>query len=112
LDTENLLNTIKCNTLKLNKLLETLLLLSRIENGVEKIIKEKVDASFYIKNNTEKLLNNFKNNENFKINNIKIIYKLSENEFICTEKRLFNILFENILKNAIKFSKNNGNIEI
>ncbi len=104
-DIELLLLKIKEKTLKLNRLLETFFLLSRIENWIEKLETKNIDLSHYIK---DFVSNYIKNNDL----DIKIIFKINWNLNIYIEENTFNILFENILSNAIKFSNNNIKIEI
>ncbi len=105
-DTKELLEKIKQKTKKLNKLLETFFLLSRIENNVENFSKNKRNLSNLLENTTQKYL------ENSEKENIKINYIFKENIFLEIEEWTFNILFENLLSNAIKFSGKNKEIEI
>jgi len=58
-DSEILLENIKEKTKKLDNLLETFLLLSRVENKIEKLEKKEINFSKYLQNYTENfILNN------------------------------------------------------
>gem|GEM_PF-2338797 len=59
-DTKNLILSIKEKTKDLNSLLETFLLLSRIENKLEKLEKTKVNFSIYLKDTSKKYIENNK----------------------------------------------------
>ncbi len=116
-DTQNLLYNIKDKTRKLNNLLETFLLLSRIENNIEKLNIKKVNIWKYLEKFTQDYLKH--NNyiiENNILEKINIKFKINKNIFLEIEENTFNILFWNLLSNAIKFSKdnlkNNKKIEI
>jgi len=96
---------IKEKTYKLDNLLKTFIMLSRIENKIAKIEKKEIDFKKYIID----LVNTFLLNYNKKI---KIKYDLLPNLKLKIEESTFNVLFENLLSNAIKFSKNEIQIEI
>ena len=104
-DMWSLLNIIKNNTKKLNNLLETFLLLSRIENGIEKLDITQKDGEKYMKDIVQHYVSSTSQTSN-------ITYKFSKNFELNIEENTFNILFENLLSNAIKFSKNSWKIEI
>lgn len=104
-DTEKLLNNIKEKTSKLNKLLEALFLLSRIENNIVQFSKKEV----FLNNTLIKLWANY----DYWINkNIKIKYKCKKSTKIKIEEYTFQILLDNLLWNAIKFSGNDSEIEV
>lgn len=108
-DTDILLKQIKFNTKKLNDLLETFLVLSRAENKLEKLEKKEVDLWSYLKTITE----NYLINNNSSKKNINIKYNLYKDKKILLEENTFQILFENLFSNAIKFwKKDNIKIEI
>jgi len=104
-DTEELLKKIKGKTRQLNNLIETFLLLSRLENSLQCLNKQEIKFENYIKDISNNLLINYDK---------KIItdYNLHKNTKVKIEKNTFNILFENILSNAIKFSNEWWKIEI
>jgi len=105
-DLEILLNWIKQDTKKLNKLLETLFLLSRITEWIQDFKKEKINLSEYLQKFTSNFL------ESFKSKNIEINYKIEKDIFENIETSTFNIIIENLLTNAIKFSKKDLKLEI
>lgn len=104
-DTNLLLTKVKENTYKLNNLLETFLLLSRLENSLQCLNTQEIDFEEYIKKlvSNSGLLNEKK---------LKIDYNIFKKTKLKIENNTFNILFENILSNAIKFSKLWWKIEI
>jgi len=104
-DTKKLLEKIKDKTAKLNKLLETFFLLSRIENKIEKLDTKNIDLSFCLKNITENYILNIDKK-------VDIEYKLEKNIHLDIENGTFNILFENLLWNAVKFSNKSPKIEV
>lgn len=106
LDTDNLFTSIKQNTKKLNKLLETIFLLSRFQDKVIDFNKEKTNLWKYIKTFSENLINLINNKE------LNIEYVLQKDIFIDLEESTFNILLENIITNAVKFSEKKWKIEI
>ncbi|MBT3852793.1 HAMP domain-containing histidine kinase [bacterium] len=93
-----MLTKVKENTYKLNNLLETFLLLSRLENSLQCLNTQEIDFEEYIKKlvSNSGLLNEKK---------LKIDYNIFKKTKLKIENNTFNILFENILSNAIKFSK-------
>jgi len=108
-DTEVLLENIKEKTKKLNNLLETFLLLSRVENKIENLDKSELNFSNYLKDFANQYLENNEIIKNIWTINIEIKFKIEKNIFINLEENTFNILFWNLLSNAIKFSKININ---
>jgi len=106
LELDKLLLSIKLNTKKLNKLIETLFVLSRITEWIQEFKKNNVNLSNYIENNLSLY------SEKLKEKNIKIIKKIDKNILIKIEESTFNIILENLITNAIKFSKKDSNIEI
>ncbi len=105
-DLNILLDWIKQDTKKMNKLLETLFLLSRVTEWIEEFKKEKINLSEYL----EKFISNFL--KSFSSKKIQIDYKIEKNIFKEIELMIFSIIIENLLTNAIKFSKNNLKLEI
>lgn len=109
-DTKNLILSIKEKTKDLNSLLETFLLLSRIENKLEKLEKTKVNFSIYLKDTSKKYIENNKIIQNIWYKNYEIIYNLEDNINLKIEYNTFNLILLNIISNAIKFSQNNKKI--
>ena len=104
-DTELLLSKIKEKTAKLNNLLETFLLLSRLDTSMQCLNKQEVNLDKYLENITCNLILSYKKR-------IKINYNLNKKIRLKIEENTFNILFENLFSNAIKFSDEWWNIEI
>lgn len=104
LDLNLVFSDIKKDIKKLNKLLEIIFLISRLE-----------DNSINIENKNIKLLDSISDI----IDDLKLVYldkkislvtNLKWTNLIKMDKTLFNILFENLLSNSIKF--NNKDVEI
>ncbi|MDD3144789.1 MAG: HAMP domain-containing sensor histidine kinase [Candidatus Gracilibacteria bacterium] len=104
LDLNLVFSDIKKDIKKLNKLLEIIFLISRLE-----------DNSINIENKNIKLLDSISDI----IDDLKLVYldkkislvtNLKGTNLIKMDKTLFNILFENLLSNSIKF--NNKDVEI
>jgi len=108
-DSEILLKNIKEKIKKLNNLLETFLFLSRVENKIEKLEKKKILFSNYLENLTLKYIENNEIIKNVWMENIDIKFQIEKNIFLNIEENTFNILFWNLISNAIKFSKININ---
>jgi len=104
-DIEKLLLNIKEKTYKLDNLLQTFIMLSRIENKIAKIERKEVDFKKYIIDLVDTFLLNYDKKINIK-------YDLLNDLKIKIEQSTFNVLFENLLSNAIKFSRDNLEIEI
>lgn len=104
LDLNLVFSDIKKDIKKLNKLLETMFLISRLE-----------DNSINIENKNIKLLASINDIiENLKLvyseKNITLLTNLKVSDSIKMDNTLFNILFENLFSNSIKF--NDKDIEI
>ena len=104
-DINLLLWAIKNNTKKLNKLLETLFLISRFGDGIVKFKKKKTNISELVENISKNLL---ENSTKKIILDTKINRNISQNIEVST----FSILLENLLTNAIKFSSEESIIEV
>ncbi len=104
-DTQILLDKIKEKTFKLNKILETFFLLSRVENNIEKLNTKNQNLNNCIKMVVDNYLL-------WVDKKVDIIYKFKSDINIQIETSTFNIIIENILSNAIKFSWENTIIEI
>jgi len=112
-----LTNSIKEKTKKLNNLLETFLLLSRVENQIEELNRKKINFSEYLKKFSFNYLDDNEILNNFWKDNFEIIYKINKNIYLNIEENTFNILFWNLLSNAIKFwikksTKNNKTLKL
>lgn len=104
-DLDLLLDTIKDRTKKLNNILETLFLLSRKTEGIEKLDYEKVDLSNYLPFYIDEYIANY-------TKKIEIVYDLKEPIWLKIDKNIFNIIIDNLVSNAVKFSNENGIIQI
>lgn len=104
-DLEKLLDTIKNRTKKLNNILETLFLLSRKTEGIEQFDNKEVHLDKYLPIYINEYIANSEKN-------IQIKYQFNETIIQKIDKNIFNIIIDNILSNAIKFSDENGIIEI
>lgn len=97
-DTDKLLWNIKFWIKKLNKLLETMFFISRVQDNSIKLCNEKIN----IKATTNTLLSDL--NILYPDKNIKLELDINENFLLNADKVIFNILLENIFTNAIKFN--------
>ena len=104
-DLEKLLDTIKNRTKKLNNILETLFLLSRKTEWIENLDYETIDLEKYL----PLYINEYIANSD---KNISISYKFSGSIIQKIDKNIFNIIIDNLVSNAVKFSHENGNIEV
>ncbi|MCD5380912.1 HAMP domain-containing histidine kinase, partial [Candidatus Gracilibacteria bacterium] len=104
-DINTLLGEIKGNTKKLNELLETLFMISRFGDGIVQFNKTKTDISHLVENIAEDLVQNSQKNI---ILDTKISRKITKD----IEASTFTILLENLLTNAIKFSREGDIIEV
>jgi len=97
-DTDKLLWNIKFWIKKLNKLLETMFFISRVQDNSIKLCNEKIN----IKTTANALLSDL--NILYPDKNIKLELDINENFLLNADKVIFNILLENIFTNAIKFN--------
>lgn len=104
-DTQILLEKIKEKTFKLNKILETFFLLSRVENNIEKLNTNNQNLNNCIKSVVDNYLL-------WVDKKVDIIYKFKSDINMQLEVSTFNIIIENLLSNAIKFSWINPVIQI
>ncbi|MDC0506038.1 HAMP domain-containing histidine kinase [Candidatus Gracilibacteria bacterium] len=103
---QNLLLGVKGSTKKLNKLLETLFLFSRMQDGITCFDKKSIDLGNYIIGETDSLITSYKDKD------IDIRYKINTGVYKEIESSTFGILLDNLLTNAIKFSNDNIRIEV
>jgi signal transduction histidine kinase len=104
-DLEKLLDTIKNRTKKLNNILETLFLLSRKTEWIEDIEYEEVDLKEYLPSYIDEYIANWEKN-------IKLSYHFDWAIIQKIDKNIFNIIIDNLVSNAVKFSPENWSIEI
>ena len=104
-DLEKLLDTIKNRTKKLNNILETLFLLSRKSEGIEEFDNKTIDLSEHLPVYVDEYIANSDKN-------ITVKYNFEESIIQKIDKNIFNIIIDNLVSNAIKFSDENGLLEI
>lgn len=104
-DLEKLLDTIKNRTKKLNNILETLFLLSRKTEGIEEFDYKEVNLNTYLTIYINDYIANFDKN-------ITVSYHFEESIVQIIDKNIFNIIIDNLVSNAVKFSHENWSIEI
>ena len=104
-DLNILLNTIKNRTKKLNNILETLFLLSRKTEGIEDLDYERVYLEKYLPWYIDEYIANSEKN-------ITLSYHFENSIVQKIDKNIFNIIIDNLVSNAVKFSPENGAIEI
>jgi two-component system OmpR family sensor kinase len=104
-DLDILLWTIKNRTKKLNNILETLFLLSRKSEWIEDLDYEEVDLKKYLPIYIDEFIANSEKN-------IKISYHFKGDVIQKIDKNIFNIIIDNLVSNAVKFSHDNSSIEI
>ena len=97
---EKLLEKIKEKTNKLNRLLETFLLLSRIENGIETLDKKDINVWNHLQDITKNII--------FWIESeLQIHHNIVDEVIIKWEEGTLSLIVENLISNAMKFYKNN-----
>ncbi|GEM_PF-1342293 len=102
------LNIIKNKTKDLENITESLLMLSKIENKIIEVSKEKIDIIEIVDNLVKFYEKELKDN---KLNIIKS-YIVSENLDVLGDKYLIQTVLSNLINNAIKYSSINSNINI
>ncbi len=88
------------------KLLENLLLWSRSQQGVIKLIPGKIDLKVLLFETM------FSIKEQASNKNIQIFDMVPENKIIFADKNMLSTVLRNLITNAIKFTPKNGNITI
>lgn len=91
---------------RLNKLVDQLLLLARFENQNQNIKYESVYINALILDTVTRF------SQQIKEKNIQIKFNFSEDFYINSDNYLLSIIFSNIISNAIKYSKNETEINI
>lgn len=104
-DLDALLDTIKNRTKKLNNTLETLFILSRKTEWIEEVEKQNVNLKDYLEQYIREYIANSEKN-------ILVKFYFQEDIFQDIDKNIFNIIIDNLISNAIKFSKEDGIIEV
>jgi signal transduction histidine kinase len=91
---------------RLNNLVDQLLLLARFENQKHNIKYESVFINALILDSITRF------SQQIKEKNIRIKSNFSKDFYINSDNYLLSIIFSNIISNAIKYSKNEGEIKI
>jgi signal transduction histidine kinase len=104
-DLDKLLDTIKNRTKKLNNILETLFILSRKTEWIEEFDYKEVSLKEYLPSYINDYIANSEKN-------ISLSYHFEGNIVQKIDKNIFNIIIDNLVSNAVKFSDENGVIEI
>lgn len=95
------------NTERMIELVDSLLNVSRLELGVFAVKKESVD----LKNKIEAILFNFE--PKIKEKNLKLLQSYSNDNFIISaDLKMIQIIFENMIFNAIKYTPDGGTINV
>lgn len=104
-DKKELLLSIKDNTKKLNKILETLFLLSRKSEGLESFDRENINMTHFIQQYSQDFIKSVDREVE-----LKIVGKKKIMQYI--EVSTVSIVLENLLTNAIKFNKSIPVVEV
>lgn len=91
---------------RINNLVDQLLLLARFENQKQTLNIQKVNLNQCI----EDTILRFKNKAEKR--NITVIQNYSKDYFVDTDNYFFSIILNNLISNALKYSKDNGRVEI
>lgn len=91
---------------RLDALLDQLLQLARIESGFTNIKKETFNLSSILSVLTERW------SETAKLNKINLNLNITELVFVTCDKLYLELILDNLVSNAIKYGKENGNVFI
>ncbi len=91
---------------RLNYLVSEMLLLARFESQIEEVKIQKISINMIILNKLSRF------SEEINSKNITINHPVSKEFFIKSDQYLTAIIISNIISNAIKYSKQNGQITI
>jgi two-component system sensor histidine kinase/response regulator len=105
-DFDDLLNELYNSLTNIYKLVSNLLEWSRLQRGGIDIYPEKINLCQLIDSQIDVFDTASKNKK------IKLINKIPENIFIFADENSINTVFRNLLSNALKFTKEDGNIKI
>jgi signal transduction histidine kinase len=102
------LNDISGAVTRMKKIIDTLLNAAKIELGVAKVHEEDISLAPFIRENIEEL------ERLAQEKNLSIVDDLDERDLpdITSDRQLLSIVFENILSNAIKYSKPGGTVTV
>lgn len=91
---------------RLNHMVDQLLLLARFENQKQNIKEENIYLNALILDNLTRF------SEKTEIKKLKIKIDFSEDYYILSDNYLLSIIISNLISNAIKYSNNNGEINL
>lgn len=91
---------------RLNFMVDELLLLARLENQKQSLKVERVFLNATVLDTLTRY------SEKIRTKNIEIVNEFQEDIYIKTDLYLFSIILANIISNALKYSQQNGKIEI
>jgi len=102
---EELLNTLQSNVDKMSEMVDNLLIVSKMEQEGFDFEKD----SFSIKDVVEELLNEYGTAEKEGVN---LIYKPGDVPEVISDPSQLKIVMDNFISNAIKYTKESGEVEI
>lgn len=91
---------------RLNHMVDQLLLLARFENQKQNVKQETIYLNALILDNLTRFSEKIENKK------IKIIADFTEDFYVQSDNYLVSIIFSNLISNAIKYSNDNGKIEL
>ena len=91
---------------RLNHMVDQLLLLARFENQKQNVKQETIYLNALILDNLTRFSEKTENKK------IKIVTDFKEDFYVQSDNYLISIIFSNLISNAIKYSNDNGKIEL
>lgn len=91
---------------RLNHMVDQLLLLARFENQKQNVKQETIYLNALILDNLTRFSEKTENKK------IKIVADFKEDFYVQSDNYLISIIFSNLISNAIKYSNDNGKIEL
>ena len=91
---------------RLNHMVDQLLLLARFENQKQNVKQETIYLNALILDNLTRFSEKTENKK------IKIVTDFKEDFYVQSDNYLVSIIFSNLISNAIKYSNDNGKIEL
>lgn len=102
---DDLLNSMKWQTKKLNKLLETMFYISRVEDGIVDIVTDQIPLNQFTKELVDDIVTTSKKD-------VQVNVDIADDILLKTDVASLNIVIENLVTNAIKFSSEDIRIDI
>lgn len=91
---------------RLNHMVDQLLLLARFENQKQNVKQETIYLNALILDNLTRFSEKTENKK------IKIVTDFKEDFYVQSDNYLISIIFSNLISNAIKYSNDNGKVEL